>query len=170
MFDVELQGAAAIQETLRSGFWRGPVRQRLVKGAAIAAQTTARRAAKPHAADKGTLGRFVLLHIDADGLLARVDMAPSVAGVAFTIEEGRRPGRRPPYKAIKRWMISHGIIGEGRGRGTSAAVQLMRERIRASGTEGVHFMAQARDVAEMVLQRGVPGTEDDIRALWERAT
>ena len=168
LFEAEVRGTNALMELLRSKrFIFNPTR-RLIEGAGIAARKTAQRAAKPHPADKGTLGRAIRLEVAPSGLQATVDIARSVSGIAFTIEEGRRPGRRPPYRAIKRWMVSHGIIS-GTVRGEGKRVRELQEDIKLRGTRGVHFMAQARDVANTVLRQGVPKTEQEIRELWQRA-
>jgi len=146
---------------------RGMAPRRLIEGAGIAAHKTAMRAAKPHPADKGTLGRAILFTLRSDGMVAWVKPARSLVGLMFTIEEGRRPGRRPPYGPIKRWMTSHGIIAGVRG--DSKQVRAMQEDIKLRGTRGVHFMAQADTAAQEVLNSGVPKTEQEIRDLWVRA-
>lgn len=140
--------------------------RRLIENTSVATRKTAQRAAKPHPGDKGTLGRGVLVTLSRDGSEALVYVTRSMAGIAFTIEEGRRPGRRPPYGPIKRWMIAHGIISAGRG--TSKQVREVREDIKLRGTRGIHFMKQAADVADEVLRRGVPQTQQEIRDLWNR--
>src|SRR3990172_7748556 len=165
-FEVDILGLDNVLLRLREKRFLSPTRD-FLKGLGRVGQRTAQRAAKPHPADKGTLGRAILLDFALDGSSARVAPAPRYAGIAFTIEEGRRPGRRPPYGPIKRWMISHGIIPEGRG--DSKKVRFMQEDIKLRGTRGVHFMAQARDVADEILRTGVPKTEQEIRDLWVRA-
>ena len=166
LFEVEITGAAAIIDQLRGRRFVDVPTRRLIENTGVATRKTAQRAAKPHPGDKGTLGRAIRLSFSRDGSEARVDIARSVAGIAFTIEEGRRPGRRPPHGPIKRWMISHGIISAGRG--TSKQIREVREQIKLRGTRGVHFMAQALEVANEVLRRGVPQTEQEIRDLWNR--
>jgi hypothetical protein len=166
---VRVDGADQLRHALREkAFLWPPVRRKLIAGAGQAAHKTSQRAAKPHAADKGTLGRNILLEFEDKGLTARVFPARRITGLAVTIEEGRRPGRRPPYGGIKAWMLSHGLISGGRG--DSKLIQMMRERIRQSGTRGVGYMAEGAKAAEKVLQQGVPQTEAEVRALWERKT
>ena len=164
-FEVQFVGLEALRARLRDKHFLKPTRTFLHELGRVG-QKTAQRAAKPHPADKGTLGRAILLDFALDGSSARVAPAPRYAGIAFTIEEGRRPGRRPPYGPIKRWMISHGIIPEGRG--TSKRVQEIREEIKAHGTRGVHFMAQAEKAVDKAMHDGIPKTEQEIRALWDR--
>ena len=167
LFEVEVSGADALGEMLRSkNFLSSPTR-RLIEYAGRAAWRTAQRAAKPHPTDKGTLGRAIRFDILPGGMAARVDIARGVSGIAFTIEEGRRPGRRPPYGPIKRWMISHGIISGARG--DSKKVRYMQEDIKLRGTRGIHFMQQAEDIANKVLKGNVPRTEQEIKDLWVRA-
>jgi len=164
-FEVQFVGLEALRARLRDKHFLKPTRTFLHELGRVG-QKTAQRAAKPHPADKGTLGRAILLDFALDGSSARVAPAPRYAGIAFTIEEGRRPGRRPPYGPIKRWMISHGIIPEGRG--TSKRVQEIREEIKLHGTRGVHFMAQAEVAVNKAMHDGIPKTEQEIRALWDR--
>ncbi len=166
LFEVDIRGATAILDKLRGRRFVDDPTRRMVLNAGIAARKTAQRAAKPHPSDKGTLGRAIRLSLSKDGSEVLIDFPRRVSGIAYTIEEGRRPGRRPPYGPIKRWLISHGIIPAGRG--TSKQVRAVREEIRLRGTRGVHFMQQATDVAEEVLRRGVPQTEQEIRDLWTR--
>ena len=164
-FMVQVVGLDALRLKLREGRLLKPSRSFLQELGRVG-QKTAQRAAKPHPADKGTLGRAILLDFALDGSSARVAPAPRIAGIAFTIEEGRRPGRRPPYGPIKRWMISHGIISGARG--DSKKVRYMQEDIKLRGTRGIHFMQQAEDMANKVLKGNVPRTEKEIKALWDR--
>ena len=166
LFEVEVSGADALGEMLRSKDFLSSPTRRLIEYAGRAAWRTAQRAAKPHPADKGTIGRAIRFNILPGGMAARIDIVRSFAGIAYTIEEGRRPGRRPPYGPIKRWMISHGIISGARG--DSKKVRYMQEDIKLRGTRGVHFMAQAADIANKVMEGNVPRTEQEIKALWDR--
>jgi len=138
----------------------------MIKDIGATTQRTAQRAAKPHEADKGTFGKVIVLDILDKGYTARVYVPESIAGLAFTIEEGRRPGKRPPYGPIKRWALSHGYIPSGRG--NSKFVQVIREEIKTHGTRGVFFMRQAIETAEKALREGIPRTEKEIHAAWER--
>ena len=101
----------------------------------------AERQAKPHAADKGTLGRAVKVSFSGAGVALSATVAPPRAtmGLAYTIEEGRRPGKQPPSASIGRWAKAHGIA-------TNAwvLVKLIKER----GTKGIHFMAGAAEAGE----------------------
>lgn len=167
-FSVEVEGGDTIARVLKDPkLWVPSVNRRIIDDAAKAGEKTARRAAKPHAVDKGTLGRAVRLKF-LSPLEAIIDLAPSVRGVARVVEEGRRPGRRPPYGAIKRWGEAHGVIPAGRG--ASKYVQELRDRIRDEGTRGVHFMEQASEVADKLVRSGVPRASSDIEATWERQT
>ena len=166
-FEVDVVGLDAVRMKLREGHLLTPTRG-FLRVLGRVGQKTAQRAAKPHPADKGTLGRAILLDFALDGSSARVAPAPAYRGIAFTIEEGRRPGRRPPYGPIKRWMISHGIIPEGRGKGISQRVREVREEIKLHGTRGVHFMAQAEKAVDKAMHDGIPKTEQEIKALWDR--
>lgn len=165
-FRVRVTGLDALREQLRNKKFLFRPTRRLIEAAGMAARKTAQRAAKPHPADKGTLGRAILMTFRDNNQTAVVDVPRRIAGIAFTIEEGRRPGRRPPYTPIKRWMISHGIIPEGKG--TSKRIQFMRDTIKQRGTKGIHFMAAGRDAADKVIRTGIPKTEAEVKALWDR--
>ena len=166
-FEVDILGLDNVLLRLREKRFLSPTRD-FLKELGRVGQKTAQRAAKPHPADKGTLGRAILLDFALDGSSARVAPAPAYRGIAFTIEEGRRPGRRPPHGPIKRWMISHGIIPEGRGKGISERVKEIREEIKLHGTRGVHFMARAEQAVDKAMHDGIPKTEQEIKALWDR--
>ena len=163
---VNVVGLDALRLKLREGRLLEPTRV-FLKDLGRVGQKTAQRAAKPHPADKGTLGRGIRLDLALDGKSARIAPVRSIVGLAFTIEEGRRPGRRPPYGPIKRWMISHDIITGARGEGKR--VQEMREDIKAKGTRGIHFMEIAEKAVEAAMRSGIPKTEGEIRALWDRS-
>jgi len=162
---VKVRGLDALREQLRSKkfMWR-PTRQ-LIEAAAAAARKTAQRASKGKAG-KGSLGRAILVTFRDKGQTAVVDVPRRIAGIAYTIEEGRKPGRRPPYTPIKRWMIQANIISGGKGE--SKRIQFMRDTIRRRGTKGIHFMAAGRDAADKVIHGGIPKTASEIEALWKR--
>ncbi len=162
---VSVVGLDALRLKLREGTVFTPARS-FLKDLARVGQKTAQRAAKPHPADKGSLGRAILVDFALDGTSARVAPAPSIAGIAFTLEEGRRPGKRPPYGPIKRWMISHGIITGARGEGKK--VQEIREDIKKRGTRGIHFMKTAEEAVDKAMRTGIPKTEREIKGLWDR--
>lgn len=154
-------------EKLQNDIGLGPGRE-MVKSVGLVTQRTAQRAAKPHAADKGTLGQRLLMTISDGGLTATVEPHASIAGLAFTINYGRRSGKRPPYGPIKRWLESHGYIPLGKG--NSKFVQAVRDDIRARGTRGVLFMETAIKAMESTLKGEIPKTEREIQAAWERTT
>ncbi len=166
-FVVDVRGLDQLHARLQPGRLLQPTK-RFIHDLAEMAQRTAQRAAKPHPADKGTLGRAISIEFDSSGDVAKVSPARNIAGIAFTIEEGRRPGRRPPYTPIKRWLLSHGIISGARGE--SRKIQFIREEIKMRGTRGVHFMAQAAEVTQRALREGIPRTEAEIHAAWERGS
>lgn len=166
-FMVKVRGGDALAEMLRTKkFMFSPTRQ-LIEAAGKAAQKTAMRASKGQAG-KGTLGKHIHLEFRDRDLTAVVQPTRRIAGIAHTIEEGRRPGRRPPYTPIKTWMIRAGIIPEGKG--TSKRIQFMRETIKMRGTKGLHFMRAGQEVADKVIRGGIPGTAREVKALWDRGT
>lgn len=149
-FDVEVRGLDELRRRLESRRLLSPVRKEIIEEAGKAGKAKAIEAAKPHAADKGSLGRAVRLRVEDGGNKAIVDVAPQVAGIAFVIEEGRRPGRAPPLRVLKAWADSHGIPTPPRE---------LQQAIRAQGTRGIHFMRQAQEEAEKVVRGQVPAAE-----------
>ncbi len=101
----------------------------------------AKRRAKPHPWNKGTLGNAIKVSFQGSGIALSATVAPPKAtlGIAYTIEEGRRPGKPPPLKAIKRWADAGGILTNP---------WLLREHIKEFGTKGIHFMAGAAEAGE----------------------
>lgn len=164
-FTVRTEGLDLLHQRLDSRRLLRPTKD-FIERAGTAAHRTAQRAAKPHPGDKGTLGRAITIEFSDGGKTATVAPIKRIMGIANTIEEGRRPGRRPPYKPIKMWLSRHGAAVDVRG--GSKIVRQVRDTIRAEGTKGVHFMAQAEEVAQRALRDGVPETEHDIRNMWER--
>jgi len=162
---VKVEGMDLFRQRLDSRRLLRPTRD-YIEQVGKAAHRTAQRAAKPHAADKGTLGRYITVEISDGGKTATVAPIRRIVGVAQTIEEGRRPGRRPPYTPIKRWMLSHGLISGAPGE--SNLVRVMQGRIKSVGTKGVYFMRTASEAAEKALKDGLPETEEQIRKLWDR--
>lgn len=164
-FAVELKGLDQLHERLKPGRLLAPTKV-FIRQLAETAQRTAQRAAKPHSADKGTIGRQLLLEYSSDGQVARLYPNQRIANIAQTIEEGRKPGKRPPYGPIKRWAIAHGFVPNAKG--NSKMVHQIREEIMHAGTRGVHFMKTAQDTTEQAMRTGIPQTENEIHAAWER--
>lgn len=163
---VITRGFDKVAARMNRSLWAEPATRHLLQGAGRVVQKTAQRAAKPHSGDKGTLGRAIILEVSSVYLEATVAPTRSVMGVAYTIEHGRRPGRRPPYRPIKAWMISHGLVTGARG--DSKKVQQMRERMRLVGTKGVGFMEAGAVAGDQALKQGIPATEREIKTLWDR--
>lgn len=164
-FAVELKGLDQLHERLKPGRLFAPTKV-FIRQLAETAQRTAQRASKPHSADKGTIGRQLLLEYSADGQVARLYPNARIANIAQTIETGRKPGKRPPYGPIKRWAIAHGFIPNAKG--NSKMVHQLRETIMQKGTRGVGFMATAQETTEKAMHDGIPQTEQQIRDAWER--
>jgi hypothetical protein len=101
----------------------------------------ARTRAKPHSWNKGTLGNAVKVSFAGKGMALSATVAPqkAVMGIAYTIEEGRRPGKPPPVKAIGRWAKAGGI---------TTNPWLLAQVIKRRGTRGIHFMAGAAEAGE----------------------
>lgn len=163
-FGVEVHGLQALQAKLRDGRLLKPTKE-FIEDLGKTARKTAQHESLGRGGKKG-FGKFIFLDIEQGGNLARVSVKGSVAGIANTVEEGRRPGRRPPYTPIKKWAIAAGIVPDAKG--NSAAVKQLRENIKDRGTEGVHFMRKAQEVTDDALRHGVPKTENEIRKLWDK--
>lgn len=155
---VEIRGIDAMRERLRPGRMLSPVKTELVKAAAMAARLTAMRASKGKAG-KGTLGKHIHIEFLKKGMVARISPTRRVIGIASVIEYGRRPGRRPPYTPLKLWAARAGV---------KMSVRDLQQEIKERGTRGVFFMEAAQEAANKVIKGGIPKTEAEIKALWER--
>jgi hypothetical protein len=135
---VQLVGAEKLQAKL--GRVLEPIEQGLAQLAEYVRQEAKTRA-KPHAADKGTLGNVIKVSFAGKGMALSAIVAPprSVVGIALSVEEGRGPGRPPPVKAIGRWAEAHGI---------ATKPWLLAQYIKKHGTKGIHFMAGAAEAGE----------------------
>jgi len=119
----------------------------------------ARTRAKPHAADKGTLGNVIKVSFAGEGvkLSAKVYEPKAVVGIALSVEEGRGPGKPPPVASIGRWAKSHGI---------ATKPWLLAQQIKAHGTKGIHFMAGAADAGEKKAKELIGKTAAMIEHKW----
>lgn len=122
----------------------GRVLEPIEKALAILAEYVHQKAriyAKPHPVDKGTLGNVIKVSFAGSGVAisAKVYEPRSVVGIALQVEEGRRPGKPPPVKAIKRWAVAHGIVTN---------YFLLARLIGKQGTKGIQFMARAAEDGE----------------------
>ena len=135
---VEVQGLEKLKAKL--GRALEPVEMGLTQLAEYIREEAKRRA-KPHAADKGTLGNVIKVSFAGKGMALSATVAPpkSVVGIALSVEEGRRPGKPPPVKAIERWAVAHGI---------ATNPWLLAQLIGKKGTRGIHFMAGAAEAGE----------------------
>jgi len=135
---AEVQGLEKLKAKL--GRALEPVEEGLAKLAEYI-RGEAKTRAKPHAADKGTLGNVIKVSFAGKGMALSATVAPpkSVVGIALSVEEGRRPGKPPPVKAIKRWAVAHGIVTNP---------WLLAQDIKRRGTRGIHFMAGAAEAGE----------------------
>lgn len=112
----------------------------LVHDAARLGHERVQEYARPHPVDTGGLAQGITVQFRE--LEALVTPGRRVVGIAYTVEEGRRPGRRPPKAAIARWATRHGI-------GTPPWV--LATRIAKEGTRGVHmFERAAKDVERYI--------------------
>jgi hypothetical protein len=135
---VEVQGVEKLKAKL--GRALEPIEEGLGKLAQYIREEAKRRA-KPHSWNKGTLGNAIKVSFAGKGMTLSATVAPpkAVMGIAYTIEEGRRPGRPPPVRAIKRWADAGGI---------KTKPWLLVQDIKRRGTRGIHFMAGAAEAGE----------------------
>lgn len=130
----------------------------------------AKRRAKPHAADKGSLGNVVKVSFAGEGakLSAAVDLPRSIYWLGTTVEEGRSPGKAPPVAAIGRWAERHGYLSETDIEATASIRQMSKGflaghvsrtawklamEIKKHGTKGIHFMAGAAEAGRREAPR-----------------
>jgi hypothetical protein len=158
-FRVEVTGLDDLRARLSSRRLFGPVKEELIQRAAEEAHRIAAEKSKGRYGRKGFRNHLRTTFYD-DGMIARVGISGAVVGIANTIEEGRRPGKRPPYRGIKAWALQAGIISGARG--DSKKVREIREDIKDRGTSGIHFLRQAQEHAENVIKQRIPSTERDI--------
>jgi hypothetical protein len=120
----------------------------IVREAGIFAREKTAQYAKPHAADKGTLGAGITLKLGAGAVPLEATIAPNsrIAGIAATVEEGRPPGKRPSVDRIERWAWAHGYLPRG-SRGWKLAQQIAQR-----GTKGVKMFEHAAKDTEGKLK------------------
>ena len=122
--------------------------------------------AKPHPVDKGTLAEGVEFDIRGEarplqmethiGFVGRgFGSRSSMANLAETINRGRRPGKPPSFKAIRRWLKSHHYAANPR------AIQRV---IAQRGTRGVGFLEKA----EKDVRKEIPKLIDEVARAIER--
>jgi hypothetical protein len=145
---VEVQGLVELRRKLDRA--TEPVGD-LIREAGEFAQKKTAEYAKPHPADKGTLGQGITLALKGTPIPLEAYVRPNrrIAGIAATVEEGRPPGKRPSVDAIERWAWAHGYLARGK-RGWKLAQQIAER-----GTKGVKMFERAavdteRKIAELV--------------------
>jgi hypothetical protein len=148
---VTIEGVEALQRKLHGA--TEPIGG-IVREAGQFARDKTAQYAKPHAADKGTLGQGITLKLSAGVVPLEAVIAPNsrIAGIAQTVEEGRPPGHRPSVARIERWAWAHGYLPRT-SRGWKLAQKIARE-----GTKGV-FM----------FRHGAKDTEAKIKELVGKA-
>lgn len=132
-----------------------PVKKDLIEPATKAAKKEMDAKSKGQFGKKG-FGRRTRITLEQGGMVGRVAIDNQVSGIAATVDAGRRPGRRPPYKPIKAWAAGN----------ISTPVRELQENIKLHGTVGLHFMADAQKVAQDILRHGVAPTERALERQW----
>lgn len=157
-FVVEVEGVESLVRKLE----RVPTAVRpMLEEAAKFAHGKAKEYAKPHPVDKGTIADKVKFKIapGAVPLEAFVFPAKQVMGIALTLEEGRRPGKRPPAATIERWARRHGIAENG---------WVLAQRIAQRGTKGVKMFERAALDTERELPKIVGKAAEKIEREFGR--
>jgi hypothetical protein len=161
---VEIKGLDKLMAKL--GNVEKPIRPLLEKAAKFAL-AQAQVFAKPHPADKGTLAKGLKFELAAGAvtLHARVFPVAAIVGIANVVEEGRKPGKQPPYQALVPFVQSHGVT-MGPATGEKAIAYLMAVGIKHKGTKGVRFMAKAADATDKKLPGLVAETVKEMEKDW----
>lgn len=134
----------------------------IVREAGIFAHEKTATYAKPHAADKGTLGQGITLKLGAGVVPLEATIAPNsrIAGIAVTVEEGRPPGKRPSVDRIERWAWAHGYLPRT-SRGWKLAQKIARE-----GTKGVKMFEHAAKDTEAKVKELIGNAVRTIERKW----
>lgn len=157
-FAVEIKGWDVIKRKLDAGNIFTPVKHLMIEEAAKAGKKTMDEESKGQFGKKG-FGRRTRITLEQGGMVGRVAIDKQVSGIAATVDQGRRAGRRPPYKPIKAWAQAAGI---------STPIRELQEAIKVGGTGGVFFMQEAQQVAQDTLAHGVAPTERALEHQWNR--
>jgi hypothetical protein len=134
----------------------------IVREAGIFAREKTATYAKPHAADKGTLGQGITLKLGAGAVPLDATIAPNsrIMGIAVTVEQGRPPGKRPNVDAIERWAWAHGYLPRA-SRGWKLAQQIAK-----TGTKGVKMFEHAAKDTEAKVKELVSHAVSTIEKRW----
>jgi hypothetical protein len=146
--EVEVRGMDVLRRKLDAGNLLAPVKEGMIQGAAKDSKQTAEEASKGRYGKKGLRNRF-FIDYEQDGLIAKVHPDRSIMGIAFTMDQGRRPGKSPPQKALRPWADAAGITD----------IRQLQQDIRAGGTRPIGFMQDAEQAAQRSLQHREGPTE-----------
>lgn len=163
MFEVDVRGVDVLHRKLNAGSIFTSVKDGMVREAAFKGRDTATEKSKGQFGRKGLAGRIVIDFTEG-GLIANVHPNRQIMGIALTMEEGRRPGRRPPYTPIKKWLMQGGVISGAKG--DSGIVRQVQNTIKEQGTRGIRYMEQAAEEANRTLRQRGPPTEREIERQW----
>ena len=162
-YSVEVQGLDKLVKKLKGALEPlRPVFKELVE----LVERETEEATKPHPGDVGKLGR---------GDTIRSALAPSgqpLGGRVFTrsaiaieVQEGRRPGRPPPVKAMTRWAERH---TELIGAVTKKTGFRLARAIGRKGSRGVRFMEKGAEAGEKKAPELLRKAARDIERDWGR--
>lgn len=162
---VTVQGADELR--IKLGRTLQPVEKAIAELAAYV-NTEAKRRAKPHAADKGTLGNVIATSLSGGGANIKAEVyvpyESHVQGIAWSIEEGRPPDKRPSLARIAVWAFRHGYLAND----DLAGVYRLAQRIKSQGTKGVYFMRDAAEAGTKKAQETMANLKIQIEEMWAR--
>jgi len=136
----------------------GDIIKDLVTDAMLTGESAARRAAKPHTVDTGSVARSIEHKLRGNGPIPAGGAVFTRLVGAEAIDQGRVPGgRMPPVEPIRQWAVRHGI---------AIPAFVLARAIARRGTRGLFFMRAAEDA----VRRGLPGlvgrAADRIESRW----
>jgi hypothetical protein len=133
--DLQVKGIKELEEKM--GHVLEPAKT-MISDLARYIQAEADKFAKPHPADKGTLGKTVKMTLGPGPIPLWAEVWTK-SGIAPTVEVGRLGGKPPPIKRIETWARAHGYLGANES-GYDIWFQ-----IKQKGTKGIYFMKQAEE-------------------------
>lgn len=137
--------------------------------ATVFAERVAEAGTKPHPGDLGKLAHGNTIRSELVGKPApREGRVFTHSTVAIEVHEGRKPGRPPPVKAIKRWAGRHNITSSTKGGDQTKAAFRIARAIGRKGSKGVPYMEKAAEETQAKLPELVRQAERRVESRWGR--
>lgn len=128
---------------------------------ALTGQNEARKHAKPHGGDTGTLARSIQVRLDPGPVPMGAQVYTDLT-YAAPAEFGRAPGRPPPVAAMEEFARRHGLP-EGIG-------FVLARAIGRKGTRGLHFMKKGADAIEAKYSSAASVLASDVEKIFGSKT